>query len=274
MIYNNREYPHPVLGIGESVKGRFEVDLSVRLGKDHVIIEPIFRIENEDIEKLIETKDAIYTIQVYCRSTMFREIFKREIKYPEHIAIKTEQLRDKVEVDFLVCANRFISEYVNKAQHPDYGGSNFVIERGDLLAYGGKGIFHATKTPEKLRAISSLMNIDQYEKENGPVYNFYDGEKITVRLPKNDYILYRGIAQNSHIAPILHSSVVLPALMDAIGVIKSGDSEFSDKSWFKILKGMIDDTNEDSTLLIGQKILDNPVNRAFTTIQKLIEYEE
>lgn len=274
MLYNNREYPHPVLGVGDAVNGEFKTHLNVKAGKQTIKIEPVFELDNKDLNSLIEEGKAVFVTQIYCRATMFREMIKSDTSVAKPIVIPTPKLREQVEVDFFVCANENIPEYTNSASHPDYSGFSFPVEKGELLAYSGKGIFNANKTPEELKAISAFMNIDKYEKENGPIYNFYDGSKITIRLPENDYMKYQQIVSNPFVANIVHGAVVLPALMDAVNEIQSGSGEFSDKDWYRILGEMVNDAKQENLLKIGQKILDNPVNRAFNTIQKMIEYED
>jgi len=274
MIYNNREYPHPVLGIGDAVAGEFKVHLSVKAGQETVRIEPVFELDNDDLNTVIAEGKAAFAAQVYCRGTMYRDLIKSEKAVAKPVMIPTPKLRDRVEVDFFVCATETIPEYVNSASHSDYSGYTFNIEKGEILAYGGQGVFNANKTPEELKAISAFMNIDKYDKENGPIYNFYDSEKITIRLPENDYLMYQHIVNNPFVANILHSSVVLPALMDAIDVLQSGTGDYSERSWHRILEKMVEETKQDNLMKIGQKILDNPVNRAFRTVQKMIEYED
>lgn len=38
MLYNNREYPHPVLGLGDAVNGEFKTHLNVKAGKQTIKI--------------------------------------------------------------------------------------------------------------------------------------------------------------------------------------------------------------------------------------------
>ncbi len=274
MLYNNREYPHPVLGIGDSVAGEFKVHLSVKAGRETVKIESVFELGNADLNKLIEDGKAVFATQIYCRGTMYRNIINSKTAIAKQFIIPTSKLRDQVEVDFFVCAEEMIPSYTNSASHSDYNGYSFSIEKGDILAYGGKGIFNANKTPEELKAISAFMNVDKYENENGPFYNFYDGDKITIRLSESDYIKYQQIVSNPFISDIVHSSVVLPALMEAIEIINSGSDDYKDKAWYNILDKLIEETKEDVLLKVGQKILANPINRAFNTIKQMIEFED
>lgn len=273
MIYNNREYPYPVLGINDDIEGDFKVHMNVKAGKQTIKIEPIYELDNNDLNDLIEKGLAVFVAHLYCKGTMYRKCFRSSSSVGSQIVVSTSKLRERVEVDFMICANDNISNYSNSESHSDYNGYTFPIEKGDILAFGGKGVFNANKTPEELRAVSSFMNIDKYESAKGPIYNHYDGDKITILLSENDYILYQQIVDNPFVSSVLHSSIVLPCLIDAIDTIKSDSSDFVDCSWYNLLSKLIDDSKQENLLKIAQKILENPVNRAFNTIQNMIEYD-
>lgn len=274
MLYNNREYPHPVLGINDSVEGEFNVNLKVKSGRNDISVTPILILKNDEIQNLITERKCVLVIHIYCNSTMYRKSVKSFKLIADEIRIPASLLRDKVEIDFFICANQLLPEYSLNSFHSDYSGHRFFIEKGDILGYAGKGVFNANKSPQALRAISAFMNIDKYEKDTGPMYNFYDGDKITIFLCNQDYILYRQFASNDFLGGIIHSSVVLPALMEAVQLIKSGNGEYADKSWYETLENLIEESKEQDILKIGQKILSNPVNRSLTSIQNLMGYSE
>ena len=81
-------------------------------------------------------------------------------------------MRNVVQLDFFICADNKINEYRNSNAHPDYEGVSFEIEQGEILAYGGQGVFHANKSPEELKAISSFMQIEKTEKGYRPNSEF------------------------------------------------------------------------------------------------------
>lgn len=271
MLYNNRDYPHSVLGVGEAVAGRFNVRLSVRAGTKEIRLEPVFDLENGSLTALVEAGKAQFAMHLYCKGTMFREVKRFPKAIAEAIVLPASSLRDRVEVDFFVCANTRIDDYQNAQAHSDYTGYRFPVEKGVILAYGGQGVFYANKTPEELKAISSFMNIDRQNKADGPMYNEYDGDKITVYLSMNDYERYQMVKKDPFIVEILHSAIVLPALMEAIGVVQDESSEFSDRKWFSILKDLVASTQQDEPMRAAQKILENPLNRSFNAVTSMME---
>jgi hypothetical protein len=274
LIYNNRNYPYPVLGVNEDINGEFQVHLSVDADKDYIKVKPTFLLNNNTLKNIIDGKKALFATQVYCRATMFRTMFKSESSKPDPILIETPKLREEVELHFFICANKKIVTYKNDDFHEDYQGFSFDIDRGDILGYGGKGTFNASKAPEELRAVSSFMNIDKHNHNHNYAYNNYDSAKITILLSEKDYHAYQEIAANPSTTDILHSSVVLPALIEAIHEIELGKDDYSENAWFKILKSLIEETKETNLLKIAQKILDNPINRSFSTIKRIINIED
>jgi len=71
------------------------------------------------------------------------------------------------------------------------------------------------------------------------------------------------------IVEILHSAIVLPALMDAIAIVQNENSEYSSHKWFNILKDLVEKTKEAEPLQIAQKILEHPINRSFNAVVNL-----
>jgi hypothetical protein len=61
MLYNNRQYPHPVLGIGDDFTDEpFEVELRISSSGKEIEISPSFKIINSELQKLIVKKKALF----------------------------------------------------------------------------------------------------------------------------------------------------------------------------------------------------------------------
>ncbi len=272
MNYNNRAYPHPVLGIDNSINDSFEVNLNVSTDRGLIGISLEYKLSNKDLAKLIKSHLATYCIQIYCKGALYREVFRSYKPLPQKIEIPATRLHEHVEVDFFICACEEIQNYTNSELSDDYKGYTYLVEKGDILAYGGKGIFYANKSYEELKSVSAFMNIDSGNKKTMPMYNYYEGDKITVYLSQSSYQLYQKIKNEKSYTDTLHSSVVLPALAEAIRFIDSGDaSEYSDKKWHELLKKLIQSNETDDPLQTAQKILDHPVNRSFASLYEIIK---
>lgn len=272
MRYNNRLFPHPVLGIGDDIIGEFSVELVYKSDKDFISLSPTFKLVDKGMKNLILTGKAYFIIQVYCRSTMYREIFKTPNLLPDAILIPSVKLNGDVEVDFFICSETSIKNYSLESFNPDYNNSKFFIDRGDILAYGGKGKFVANKSPEELKSISSLIRISNSEEISKPMYNEYEGQKIQIMLCQEDYENYQLIIRSRVYVSLIHSIIVLPALLDALNFLDKKESEeFSDKRWYKALKEYKSKFRSNDSLILAQKILDLPNMRSFKTIINLME---
>lgn len=273
MLYNDRMYPHPVLGIGDDITGSIDVDLKVASNGKEIEITPTFKLVNEDLQKMMEENKVLFTSHVYCRGTMYRNVFKTTKHIPEPIKISSEKLNGEVEIDFFICANENITGYKNVAFNSDYAGYSFSVDKGDILAYGGKGKFYANKSPEELKSISALMNISSTGKDNHPMYNDYTGEKITIMLCQSDYENYQIVKGSPSLWwNILLSCIVLPALTEALHYISSSESlEFSERRWYKMLSEIKSKSKDGTEIEIAQRILDHPNNRSFNAMKQLIE---
>jgi hypothetical protein len=275
MKYNNRLYPHPVLGIMDDINGIFSCTLSVESDKELIILKPAFNLDNHDLEELIKNGNAKFCIHVYCRGTMFRESYEIKDVVSGEININSSDLNGETEVDFLICSNNEMPDYRNSYANRLYGQNKFQIEKGDILAYGGKGKFFANKSPEQLKAVSSIMKIKKGNFKNGPFYNEYSDKFITVCLSESDYCLYYEFKENKKFINILHASIVIPSLLEAIYFVKESDAgskEFEESEWFKIISSNLNSIKGNTVLEKIQEMLDLPLNREFLSLENF-EYE-
>jgi hypothetical protein len=274
MKYNNRLYPHPVLGILDDINGIFNCNLSVEADKDYIILKPSFNLSNKDLENLLITGEAKICVHVYCRGTLFRQNYVIHDYVSDEIRIASTSLNGETEVDFFICSAKENSDYRNSSVNPIFGLSKFYIEEGDILAYGGKGKFFANKSPEQLKAVSSIMRIKKAKFKNGPFYNEYEDKHIVVNLSEEDFEIYLELKENRNFVNILHASIVVPALMEAVYFIGESEAsnEFKESEWCKILEDSIESIKGNTILEKIQEMLDLPLNREFLSLSNF-EYD-
>lgn len=269
MIYNNRHYPHPVLGIGDDINGKVQVKLKVSSDSEYIVLENTFSVDNKDLHKLIKENKACYSIHLTCAGTFFRTNYTSNKELFEPIKIKSSELNGEVELNYFICATEDIKQYQNQASNIDYGDTHFNIDKADILAYLGKGKFYANKTFQETTSISSLMNINTDGKSNHPFHLDYGEEKITIYLCQEDYELYQDIKLKKF-GPILHSALVLPALQQVIVFMESEESnDYQQTSWYSILSDLLKNHSESDSLVKAQKVLELPLKRAFSSLRDI-----
>lgn len=269
-----KQYPYPVLGNGDDLGGFFKVpSFHYELSRDTVLINPTFSLKNEAIEQLVRSGKASFVAEVQSRSTFFRTSFSTN-KTIESFSFPAQKVRDRVTVEFYVCANEDINSYRPSDSHPAYEGAVFEIEKGDVLAVGGAVSFPADKNFDPLRPpVSSFMSIREGSHHEGPIQIDYESEKITIILSKEDYRNYLDVRNQKTAEGILHAAIVFPVLVDAIYQVRNQNSNFEAMPWFIRLETVLEakGLREKEPVEAAQKILDNPAARSFSSMSSLLE---
>jgi hypothetical protein len=269
MKVKNISYPYPVLKNADDVAGEFNVRFFKTLRRDKVELRVAFDLKNKTLEQMVSKGQAVFTVEVECNSTFFRQTFTTG-QDEAIFEIPAARLREQVVARFFVRALKPIKKYASPSFHPDYKGIDFDIKPGDILAIGGLTVFIAEKDFDPLRpAVSSFMAIKQGDQKNGPMFvDYSDDVKIVVRLSKSDWNKYQEAKNKKWVADIIHSSIVLPVLTEAIVHIRDGNDEMSDAHWFQRLQVILQQQNlpDDDPLYSAQKILRFPVERFLESV--------
>jgi hypothetical protein len=276
MKINNLLLPHPVLGHNDDyISGSFVCTLSLSLNPDKININVDYDLQQEALLELINSGRASYVTQIYCNKTFFRGSYINE----KRIEIDTDKLRNEVRVDFWIVANEDLENLKLTGLNDDYGESTFNVKKSEILAYGGQALFIANKTWEDLKAIKSLIDIQINSDPDAELAEvIFSDEKIIILLPKQMHKDFAHIQGNEQFHGILHSSLVLPALIMAINrAITYGDEYKRTEEkpeWLRIIESRFNDINGTSdglrdtekTFKISQMLIDNPLSRELTDI--------
>ncbi len=274
MKVSTKSYPFPVLGNLDDISGIFSPAMDYTLEPSQVTLDCTFELENETIEGLIDTGDASFYVQLECPSTFYRRTYSSSER-SLRIELVAGDLRDKVNVTFLVCSNVQIPEYSPVGVHPDLAGEPSYVEVGDVLADGGVGFFIADKTFDPLKApISSFMKINKGSAKTGPMVIDYEDEQIIIVLSEEDYDRYLYV--KNYAPNILHSSLVLPALTDVLYTMKYDRKAHEDQPWYARLQQIIVQQKIDMSepIVAAQQILGQPLQRSFDEIKKVAVEED
>lgn len=282
MNFNNISFPHPVLGVANEVSSEIK-----RIEKDDISINPNnhcyevkvkYTFDDEVLKQMVQDGKAEFICEATCSNTLYREIIRSE-KSKITFEIPRKRVKGKVEFVCLLVANENIESYSNANFHSDYNGFSFEIEQGDILAYFGDFSFNADIKYEKLKAVSSFMEIVPNEELT---YTHVDLKKpkIEIQLPTETYKLYQSgfISQEVKFAPVFHSSIVLNALLTALYNFE----EHKDYLWAKVIdyrlknekqfKDMNFDEKENIPE-IAQMLLGNPFKRLLEGLNVIVESE-
>ena len=238
MRLDDASYPHPVVGLHGDVEGELMYDADVRATtRDVSITLSNLRTTNPTIVALLRVSRASFTVIVNCPATYYREGI--DVSEPEHeISIPAERLLGRVQVNVAVCARTVIDAYRPEGLHPDYGEAVFVVDEGDALAVAEPMTFDIEKEFDPLRApVSSFMRIKRGDFEQGPYQVRFDVERILIEMSHRDWASYTYLRDRT--PQVLHSSVVLPVLAEAVSRVRS-DAESRDLNWGARVRAMLD----------------------------------
>ena len=186
MNFNNISFPHPVLGVANEVSSEIK-----RIEKDDISINPKshsyeirvkLSFDDEVLRQLIQDDKAEFICEATCSNTLYRKIIRSE-KPKIEFEILRKQVKGRIDFLCLLVAKENIESYSNTNFHSDYNGFSFEVEQGEVLAYFGDFYFNADIKYEKLKAVSSFMEIVPNEELT---YTYVDLKKSKMTIYYKD----------------------------------------------------------------------------------------
>lgn len=275
MKLSNISFPHPVLGIGNSIQGTIDVTHEIVQTDELYECHFICRMSDEYIQKLIDEGKAKYFCEATCSSTLFRYSETYDISEFD-FNIGRKDVRGTVEILVAVVAVEDIPRYVNNNRSPMYQGfDSFYIEEGDLLAAFGEFTIEADIQYEKLKAVSQIFVVTGNNTGKGVNIDL-EGNKIIVDMHPDLFALFsdESINRNTLYAPLFHASVVLNALIMALNNLESHERLL----WAKTIKHRLETEQEEHPVFkhwkdperhneIAQVLLNDPYDSLLRAIK-------
>jgi hypothetical protein len=279
-------YPYPIVSdfSFDYIDTVFESDVTAFQEGYNVKLAFTASINNEEIKLLIAEGKMEYAFHIECPQTCFRKVI-RFSEEASDMLIPDKDLNGRMQICPFIIASEVIKGYTNKSFHDDYKGLTFDLESGCIIAAGRQVNIDIEKDRNDFADTPSIFCIvrNANEKEQGMVVDLYK-DKITVKLAENDYYNYKSI-RKSFIQPVLHSSIVIPALVYVLEEIKniSADEryEFEEYRWYRALKKALTKLDYDidaeslsdmMVLKTAQDLINTPINQALEVLAR--GYEE
>ncbi|MFA6618271.1 MAG: hypothetical protein WCT23_04300 [Candidatus Neomarinimicrobiota bacterium] len=277
MNFSNILFPHPVLGIGNSIKGGADLlrDPIIISNKTHYEVDvKCFHINNK-LDELIGHGVAEYLLEATCSNTLYRKVARSNTRTLK-LNIPRKYVKGKVKFSVMLVASKAISNYTNDRFHQDFNDFTFNLERGDILAFYKEFDFDADIKYLKLRAASSFMVV-QEDPDAEIIRIDLVSNKIIVWMPPEQYKIFANpsISKDIRFASIFHASIVLNALMYALYNI----NEYRKTLWARTIeyrltldefKTLSLDDNSDISK-IAQKLLGDPFKRLLSEVSEINE---
>ena len=277
-------YPYPVLADfnNDYKDSKFNIETSVQIYPNEIVIQMRPELENDGILNLILNNKANYFMHIECSLTSFRKVVKIPNEGLE-FKIPAEKIEGPMSFCPFIVATTEITDYSNDKLNKDYENLTFYFEKGNILAVGKEVQIRIEKENDDLANVPSIFAVTEIkddDKKDIIINN--TGNKINIQLPKETFSEFKLAMNNPKSMAVIHSMIIIPALMKCFDDMKSKPEElyiYEDKRWFRALKKALRKINVDiseETILsldsfaISQKLMDNTTNRGILGINDIV----
>lgn len=287
-INRNKLFDYPMLNhLRDDYKSTSDLNTIVKAKQfiSFVEFEISFILMDKNIQECIDQEFFTFVLHIECSKTKFRHIYKLEKNnFKFSIKIDSKHLNGNVEILPMIICNISEYKYKNSSFSSDYGDLAFDLQYGSVVAYDDTSFTYIEKDKKDYVGVPSVIIVTKHSGEDTSMsIDVETGSKIVVDLHELDYESYHALVGSDINAQISHQLIIFPAVLKALEAMCDMEfrSEIEHKKWFltfkKQLKAMKIDVDDSDFLTgrdkfkIAQKILDNPVNRAFDNLLILQE---
>lgn len=283
----NSIYPYPVLSLDDDdyiASSSFEVEFSLTSATSfkNANVHCKFKLHDQSLEDLIKRGLAGFYLHVENSRASYRKLYALEIGTNTFdLEIDPKLMRQKVELSGFLLAKQEIKYHQSESINSELYGPNYVfptLNVGDPLAVAFTTNVNIDDT-DGFKSVTSIIKVAKSKSDCMLVDP--DGEIVYVYLPEKQYeqyVKYQGMQE------VILTMVILPALTQLLNymvIFRNGDID--GQKWYQVIERKIKSLDLDlqdlmkqnvSALELAQKILDNPLERAFMEVQGVIESED
>lgn len=254
----------------------FTFDYNAESNGDTVLIQYTTTISNKHILKKLNNLTIKLALMIECAKTAYRNLFVLK-DLDGTIEVPSSSLSSKVEMCCLLLANE---DYIIDKQSgisSDYMDTSFKINKGFIVGYDNTYSFIVDKDKEdEFKASSIISVVKKLDLKDYMDIDLDNDNKIKIQLGDEMYQRFVQI-QGQDKLPVVHSMIVLPALVYVIDQIKNKDlrETYSDYYWYRCIDKQLEVLNigidssafeNKSSLAIAQELLKLPINHALINL--------
>ena len=269
---SNLEFPCPVLGNGDNYTKdallTFEDDVVwIRENNGVILKVPFPSITDKKIESHFREGELSMFLEISSPATYFHDVISIDYNYSSAYVFekffKIGILNKKVSYTFYLASrkNFFITPDKLSLDYPP----TFRAIEFDIIAKTKKdeiNIDHEFDPYSSAQDSFMVITSNHDSKKNQTIVDFSQ-DRIIIKLPEETYNNYQSL-NKSH-SDILHSSIVLPVLCQAISYVNSQDKldDYDQLIWYERLNQIIEVNGYHNLepLNMAMKILKNPLAR-------------
>lgn len=238
-----KKYPYPVLlPKGDDYVGcRFDVRIDSRKTPTDISYHLETTLDCPDLLSAVERGDATVILHIECPQSAYRKSFVIPIGIFDLPSLSTDDLSGKIFLCPFIVAQREIQGFRSDSFNPEYEGFSFKIRCGSVLAEGEQLVDFADTVTRDIDYKPDIFSVIPYVPKSEDCERIKIDlalkPKITIKLPQNIYGQYNAMLKSGEAREFLWSSIVLPAVMEALYAMRreveeNGDFEaFSYSVW-------------------------------------------
>ena len=238
-------FPYPVLAYFSDDYRDSKFDVLIEPSKDgyNLKLDFLATLKNPQLQDLITAGKAKYVYHLECAQTGFREVVETQDKVVSR-TLSYKRVCGKLKICPFIVAMTDIEGYTNEAFHEDYAGFSFNIEAGCVLALGKQVNADIEKEIDDLSNIPSIFSIiKNLDESQTQMIVETESQKITIQIPEKDFGYYALVDKGLVMRPVLHSMVVVPALIYALSELKYQPAneryENEGKAWYRVIRRVL-----------------------------------
>ena len=237
-----QEFPHPYLALGRNdydEKCSFDINLEDQSVIDgNFVFKFAYKLECPGLEQMVTDGSVNIILRVKSPMASFRELYIFDAKTHRckiHIPIQSVAKLITVQA-FLVVTDKIDSFALPEQNQTYFHGIHFSLRKGDQL--GESETFDIMLDDSELqKPLSSIFIIESNEDNESVIPTFY-GDKIKVLLSPRLFDVYFKMRKKGEMRRYLSASIIVPALVEALSIMKSGEDEdtYSQLRWYRAIQ--------------------------------------
>jgi hypothetical protein len=232
----NKAFPHPILRpdtndfLDSSFQAVIEPSVVEDEGVQKIEIECEFWLSNERLLSEIQNQTATYAIDISCKDTLFRKIFK--LQKSETVVFDDKDLYGRVEISPLVICTHEINDFYSDDLNPEFGDNSFLIKPGDILAFDDQMVAFIEFSKLSFESLIRVQTSSEIEPLSYSVA--LEGEMITILMGEKFRIMWEELRSDKATGSLLAMSIYKDCVLMALNHIAYID-EADECRWARAL---------------------------------------
>ena len=271
-LTENMRYPHPVLSEYSSdyTTGEFRCNFTHQMTTEGELkLSAELALDSKDLQSLVKSQRAATGYFVVCRRTYFNFLQTVPLGKSEKF-FDASELFGTVTIRPAVWTLTRVDNFVSSLVHEEFGGA-VTLAKGSVIALGPEFKFSVDK--KRFKPFESIFELAEDARvEPGTVSVDPLRERITILAEPKTYKDLAGMRDMTAGKSILLNAVYMPAIMDVLALLQSGETSLMGKSWFRVFKAKCDELGIDpstqklSPLTVAQTLLKAPLKKTITVM--------